>query len=147
QADVGWEQVTLAEIRKDAQTLDEPFLALYCHTKGAHRPTAANARWRQAMTTALAADWKRCTELLTEDGRDSVGCHRAMSSEGVPFYAGNFWWARSEVLRGLPDPMSHAPRAHPLLGEQAWTSNRFMAEMWLSPVERWADVLPGTPAY
>lgn len=140
----GWEQHTLREMRRDALELPE-FYALYCHTKGAANPAPSQDRWRQAMTTALVGGWQKCTELLA--GHDSVGCHRYVPPppRDNPFYAGNFWWARSPVLAGLPDPMSDdVIHNH---GDERWTSHRYAAEIWLQPWERWADVLPGTVSY
>jgi hypothetical protein len=144
-ADAGWEQFTLHEMWRDARIAAEPFAALYCHTKGAANPAPSQDRWRQAMTTALVGGWQKCTELLA--GHDSVGCHRYVPPppRDNPFYAGNFWWARSPVLAGLPDPMSDdVIHNH---GDERWTSHRYAAEIWLQPWERWADVLPGTVSY
>jgi hypothetical protein len=65
-----------------------------------------------------------------------VGCHWIRNPEWPeqgPFFAGNFWWARSGYLRMLPEPLNET---------------RWQAETWItlgSP--RIRDMLPEWPTY
>jgi hypothetical protein len=53
--------------------------------------------------------------------------------EQVPFFAGNFWWARASYLRTLEPPLEES---------------RWQAETWVSLGEpKVYDVLPGWPNY
>lgn len=143
EADEGWEQVTLRAVYEDAQALvpgDEDYAALYMHTKGAGRPTEANAMWRRGMTRALVGHWEQCVSLLGD--HDIVGCHW-IEQFGDQFFAGNFWWSRGSHLRRLPEPEN----------ETRWT-----AEVWVSlgacpdragdlPYPEVFDMTPGYPHY
>ena len=134
-ADTGWEQMTLTRIHRDVHEIPGEFAVLYCHTKGAANSYPSQDRWRQAMTTALVTGWEKCTALL-EAGCDQVGPHRYErlndEQELVPFWGGNFWWAKASYLRTLAEP---------------GMKNRYAAETWVRPRERYYDVLPGPVNY
>ena len=60
------------------------------------------------MTIGVVERWRSCVEKL-ERGYDTVGCHwltpdayRQIVSS--PFYGGNFWWAKADYIRKLPEP-------------------------------------------
>ena len=134
EADEGWEQVTLAEIRADVHRIPAEFAVMYAHAKGAHNPSPLNAAWRRSMTRHVVCGREECAGLL-EDGYDTAGCHWVHAQKStVMFYAGNFWWARASYLRQLPEP----PR-----------ESRWQAETWVSSVSgpKAADLLPGWPRY
>jgi hypothetical protein len=108
----GWEQETQDILYRDAQNAKEPFLALYAHTKGAAVQTEMNELWRKVMTRFTIGQWTiAISELAHNVG--AVGCFWAPfdngklvgRAEGTQFFAGTFWWARSDVIAkiGRPD--------------------------------------------
>lgn len=124
EADEGFEQVTLKAVREYAQEHDGA--VLYCHTKGAQDVTDFRAKWRRSMTRLVVRDWRINLKHLARF--DAVGCHwltrevygpkgfEQEFSDGTPFFGGNFWMARCDYLRTLPEPS---------------TRSRFDAERWI----------------
>jgi hypothetical protein len=138
-ASEGWEQVTLNRLYDDCKwtpRADEDVLVLYAHTKGVSVQTDFNGEWRASMTRKLIYNWRLCVRLLKE-GNEAVGCHWLTPAAypeqvGIPFFGGNFWWTRPEVLlrSGPPD-----------------MNTRYDAESWLGsrPLKKVYDRLPGWP--
>jgi hypothetical protein len=97
---------------------------LYLHTKGASRPALPLwTNWRRCMAMACVWRWRQCVQDL-DAGADAVGCHwltpeRHGDMIKRPYFAGTFWWAKSEFLATLP-PLPPAE----------W-KNRFVAESWI----------------
>lgn len=124
EARVGWEQVTLSCLRDNVTRHQASKAVLYAHTKGAHDNSALNRRWRQRMTCEVVDKWRQCADLLA-DGYDAVGPYwltpkdwpnTHVADNNTPMFGGNFWWARSEYLRRLPE---------------VTCGSRFEAETWL----------------
>lgn len=114
--DTGFEQETLDWVDAFVDTCDG--YLLYTHSKGAGYPTGISIPWRRTMTFDAIVQWDNCVRLMNE-GIDCVGTvwHEASPSFGpVPYFAGNFWWAKHTMLRRLPPPSRE---------------NRFGAEGWL----------------
>jgi len=102
EADEGWEQVTLEALRTFVEDFDGH--VFYAHTKGAWSQTALAERWRRAMTEETVGAWEKCVRAL--DRAEAAGPFWLRSPEPEHvlhdhFFAGNFWWARSEYLRKL----------------------------------------------
>lgn len=135
QEEHGWEQVTLLRLYADLHEDDDDYAVLYMHTKGAANNLDSSAAWRRSMTRALVGSWEECVMYLRA-GCDAVGCHWVKSPEWpdqVPFFAGNFWWARASYLRTLDKPLNET---------------RWQPETWVSLGEpRIHDMLPGWPSY
>ena len=140
EADSGFEQVTLAKVREYA--LDHPDNAvLYCHSKGSADATEFRKAWRRSMTRRVVSDWR--ANLAHLDRFDAVGCHWLTAEQfsswaplefpdGTPFFGGNFWMARCDYLRTLPEPS---------------TRSRFDAERWIGLGDpRVLELRPGWPA-
>ena len=97
---------------------------LYFHVKGASRaamPLWTN--WRRCMALSCLWNWRRCVQDL-DGGADAVGCHwltpeRHGDMVKAPYFAGTFWWAKSEFLATLP-----------ALPAPEW-KNRYAAESWI----------------
>jgi hypothetical protein len=134
EADTGWEQVTLAAVRRYAQTHDGA--VVYAHTKGASNAgdLGSNSKWRRAMNLRVVDNWR--SNLKAMDDHDALGCHWLTPGEHpgtirTPFFAGNFWMARCDYLRTLP---------------VCATEDRMDAELWVGlNGPRVLDVLPGWP--
>lgn len=108
EADEGWEQVTLNVIYYDSQILSSAYV-LYAHTKGAANPEyPIQAPWRRVLTKWNVTHWRDNVAAL-DSGAGSSGCiwmlpeNRAHLNWG--FYAGNFWWARSDDLARTSPPV------------------------------------------
>jgi len=138
EAETGFEQVTLAKVREYA--LEHDGACLYGHTKGSADVTDFRAKWRRSMTRLVVSDWRINLQHL--DRFDAVGCHWLTREgfpgfeqefpDGTPFFGGNFWMARCDYLRTLPEPS---------------TRSRFDAERWIGLGEpRVLNLLPGWPA-
>lgn len=127
ESEQGWEQLTLTALWEDAQRGDIGDAVLYTHTKGITEPADY---WRGEMTDHLVADWEKCVKAL--EANEVVGCHWMINDEWrIPFFGGNFWWARRSVIERLPQPP---------------TNSRWEAEVWLGQANPVAlDVNPGHP--
>lgn len=140
EADEGFEQVTLTELREYALGCGPYDAICYAHTKGAYSNTPVNEHWRRSMTRHVIGGWMRCALLVTS-GYDTAGCHWLTPQQhhdppsrpvSTPMYGGNFWWARTGYLKRLPVP---------------GTGYRHQAEEWIGLANpRAFDLLPGWPS-
>lgn len=99
----------------------------YIHTKGATSeikdgPGAAN--WRKYMEHFIIDKWEICLDFLNNYGAVGVEFNRYNYHD---YFAGNFWWAKSEYIRTLPEIKNFD------------LSDRFGAEMWIGWVE-WSSL-------
>lgn len=73
---------------------------LYFHSKGVthfNRSTEQAARlWRRYMEYFVIEHWEDCVDALDEV--DLCGVDWTISTSGLPFFAGNFWWARAQYI-------------------------------------------------
>ena len=102
-AATGWEQVTLRKLHRFAK--EEDAKILYAHTKGAYSQTRLARDWRVSMTYDTVTRWEECVAAL--DIVEAAGAFWLESNdpehdEHHYFFAGNFWWARTDYLRRLP---------------------------------------------
>lgn len=93
---------TLAILRRWLKARTEPWAVLYHHSKGVSQPhDAYHHEHRRTMEHFCVWEWKKCVEDL-EKGYDAVGCNLVHPKKRpvLPgcFFAGNFWWARSDYL-------------------------------------------------
>jgi len=141
EAQVGYEQVTLAALHAWARGQGEYSAVLYAHSKGAYSENPFSGPWRRSMTRHVVGQWPRCANLVTS-GYDAAGCHwltpwrdhdpEVQHPVPAPFFGGNFWWARTGYLKRLPPP------EHDF---------RHQAEEWVGQNEpRVFDLLPGWPS-
>jgi Methyltransferase domain len=97
----------------------------YLHTKGVSRsPLSQHARyWRALMLDQVVRNHHACTDLLRE-------CDTAGTNWRGNHYSGNFWWARSEHIVGLPDirALRSSPRA---ISEDPVWNQRLQCEFWV----------------
>lgn len=131
------EASTINWLREYAQRADGA--VLYCHTKGAYDQSSMRARWRQSMIRRVIWPWTHNLNILSSGDVDAVGCHwltpqvypGMVSDEISGFFGGNFWMARCDYLRTLPE---------------CGTDDRFDAERWIGRGNpRVIDLLPGWP--
>lgn len=104
EADYGYEQVTLLALHTAAQEMPANTPVFYAHTKGTARVSAHQDLWRRCMQEACVARWGLCVAKLAE-GYDVTGAHYLIPdgrAVGVPMIAGNYWWATSGYIAGLP---------------------------------------------
>jgi len=117
QAESGWEQVTLTPLHEYAKVNDANIL--YAHTKGASKSNRISERWRESMTHDTVTRWRECVDAL--EVSDAAGSFWFLSDDPLHrdhnhFFAGNFWWATSTYVAGLP---------------AVKVENRFQAEGWV----------------
>jgi hypothetical protein len=128
EADTGFEDVTLRAMQQHTRNLPGSTSVLYAHNKGSFHPRPENHVWREDLTRYLVTGWReRVTELKTHDVAAwrwlLPGAHPPGKPElviSLPIAGGNFWWARADYLKGLPEL--------PLLRT---TADRMQAESWL----------------
>lgn len=104
---------------------------LYFHSKGATHSPGSEAfehrkRWRLCGMKHLITNWKRCVGDL--NAFESVGCHWYTDQYKRSYWAGNFWWARSEFLCTVPAIQEQWRIKHS--GIDALES-RYEAEVWI----------------
>ena len=135
-----WEQATLTEMYRASQTEDAAYL--YAHTKGGSDPSLVKQMWCRSMIFFNIVAWERT--LVELEKVDAVGCHWLCTEQfpeirdhnnpdGYPYFAGNFWWAKSSHIRELGEPV----REH-----------RWQAEHWIGKREGMTvyDPNPGWPS-
>ena len=113
----GWEQVTLEKVHEFAQNDDGAIF--YAHTKGAWSRSELARQWRVSMTHDTVTRWQECVQALRQVEAAGPYWLKSWEPEHVDhdfFFAGNFWWARSDYVRTL-DPVG--------------VENRYQAEGWI----------------
>lgn len=96
-----YELPTVARVWKEAQEREESFLCYYFHTKGASLDGTPNEEpgnaWRLYMEYFNLERWEDCVEILKE--YETCGVEHRVDY----LYDGNFWWARSDYIKKLPN--------------------------------------------
>ena len=123
-ADLGeYEFPALALLQDAARTRDDHFF--YLHTKGVSRSAMSqHARyWRALMLHHVVERHAECLEALAS--HDCAGTNWRGNH-----YSGNFWWARAEHIRRLPDlrALRRTPRF--LTTDPIW-NDRLQCEFWI----------------
>ena len=104
------------------QSLSEDFFALYIHTKGVVVQSSPSvAAWRQILNHYLISNWPENVKLLNDYQVVAVNDSR---TENAAIVSGNFFWARSDYIRSLPDPV-HTHLYDPSV------FNRYAFETWI----------------
>lgn len=110
---------------------------LYFHTKGATWPCDDPIRgpWRRCMMWYCVKNWRKCVADL-EQGYDAVGCHW-MSPPATPptqnYFAGSFFWAKSNFLVTLPSILN---RARIKMSGLKHADSRYESEVWIGNGKR-----------
>jgi hypothetical protein len=138
------EDITLKRIYEDCKT--EDMKVLYFHSKGSTSySTNVNVNnivkhkeyfyWRSFMNWAVLRNWQFCENALNSYDIAGGDYH----TEPSPHFCGNFWWATSNHIRQLPDPIDKA-WWHKLQERttDAWIKQapvRMYDEMWIGARE------------
>src|SRR5262245_10936135 len=106
-------------------------LICYLHTKGAiHNGNPVYESWRRCMERVVVNRWKECAACLLR-GYDTAGAHwltpaRSSFIGPVPYWGGNFFWAKASYLNLLPEIDVEA--------------DRYQAEVWIGKSPRKPNV-------
>ena len=113
----GWEQVTLAGLHKFCQ--DDDGFVFYGHTKGSWSSDPIAHPWRVTMIRDTVTAWRECVDalgLVQAAGSYWLRSDMPEHHDHKFFFAGNYWWARSDYVRTL---------------EPVGVETRFQAEGWI----------------
>lgn len=97
------ERPTLAALQWFCRTRD--CMVYYIHTKGVFSPANGTRDWRHSMEHFIITRHQDCIAALSEHDICGINWH----SSWCRFFGGNFWWARSDYVRSLPDIRSLEP--------------------------------------
>ena len=126
----------------EGQTLKEVYshsikndgYVLYIHNKGVTENFyntwgvfGEDHRWRRYMQKHCISRWEECVSKLDE-GYDCVGAN--YYKDFYPF-AGNFWWATTEHIKKLGDPLD----ADKYYNNNSPTNYRYAFELWIGTKE------------
>jgi len=126
----------------EGQTLKEVYshsikndgYVLYIHNKGVTENFyntwgvfGEDHRWRRYMQKHCISRWEECVSKLDE-GYDCVGAN--YYKDFYPF-AGNFWWATTEHIKNLGDPLD----ADKYYNNNSPTNYRYAFELWIGTKE------------
>lgn len=115
-----YEGIALHQLWMHSQTDD--FLALYIHTKGVVVQSSPSiGAWREILNHYCIEQWPQNVRLL--ENYQVVAVQDAHSIN-KPIVSGNFFWTRSDYVRGLDDP----------LNTQAYAPDgihRYCYELWI----------------
>lgn len=126
----------------EGQTLKELYLhslkndgyVCYLHNKGVTENFyntwgvfGEDSRWRRYMQEHCIGRWQECAEKLDE-GYDAVGAN--YFKDFYPF-AGNFWWATTDHIKKLGDPLD----ADKYYNNNSPTNYRYAFELWIGTKE------------
>lgn len=132
----GWEQVTLHPLYELCAQNPDCYV-VYAHSKGAAFPTGITKRWRDGMTRANIVEWEKAVAAL-DSGHTTAGCHYYAMNPDItnPFWGGNFWWARGELIKALgPCGNQHRHMAEGWIGELYQNTELFKPfDLWPVPI-------------
>lgn len=93
-----YESTTMQHIQNLVHSTDDEFYVLYISHKGVSHPPGGHQNWRRFMQYWNIEKWNECVEKL-DQGYDTCGAAFLFEEPYAPFYAGNFFWAKSSYLR------------------------------------------------
>lgn len=118
--------------------LEENTNVCYLHLKGVSQPNSLGHRaWRRELCEFTLIEWRSRVHHLT--GLYSSGPRVCQGGGGKygdnvaahKHYSGNFWWARSDYIKMLPNPSSF----------RIMHLNRYAAESWIGQNKLINDVI------
>jgi hypothetical protein len=148
-----YEGRTLRHLWNEAESGDE---ICYIHTKGisyltGQRRVAGEMKprhikaingWRLEMENKILTEWRLRQAQLAHS--DTQGCF----FKHLPFwhYMGNFWWARGDYIRSLPNPVTFTHKPYPGEEYPETSPARMKHEQWLFLQEGYHLNLKDCPA-
>jgi hypothetical protein len=120
-----WEFPTLVDLYNDALN-NENTNYLYIHTKGVSRREPSVEGWRKYMTYFNVSKWSEAIVLLKEHNAVGVDFQEGNPhslAQNVGWFAGNFWWSKSEHIKKLINPSEIA-------------NDRLLAEFWIGSKDK-----------
>lgn len=108
--------------------------AYYMHTKGASHiePDTAAYSWRIIMEDIIVDQHACCIAALASGIVDSCGPLGIRSEANWPFYAGNFWWTKSDYVRTLKSPEAWGKHFIERGSEERWAYESWITQNKLS---------------
>lgn len=139
------EATTMHYIQEFAHHADREYYVLYMSNKGVTHPPndgTNQTEWRHYMQYWNVEKWRECVAHLDE-GYDTCGASFLAHEQYSPFYAGNFFWARTSYLRRCKRLKTPAENNfQPQMGHPY--HHRYDLEYWHgSGNPKWYDMHPG----
>lgn len=121
-----FEGITLKQLH--TASFEEDFYALYIHTKGiVPQASASISTWREILNYYLIEKWPHNVKLLNDFQVVAINdSHSAIS----PIVSGNFFWARSDYIKTLSDPLKYTEYAKKTEFDQMHL-RRYAYELWI----------------
>lgn len=120
-----FERVTLDRLYQECFATD--CYVYYMHTKGASKPAWDEGRhWRHQMEEVIIDRHESCFEIL--QFADSCGPLGLISHDNLPFYAGNFWWSKSDHVRNLISPHEWSHRYTSRGSHERWAYETWITQ-------------------
>lgn len=95
-----YETFAMLLIERMAKETEQPFL--YFHTKGVSASWhSGKNNWRKLMEREILVPWRNHLQILESNVYDAIGVNWCQWND--PHFSGNFWMARADWIRKLPD--------------------------------------------
>ena len=136
-----YEATTENYLQEFCHTTDEEYYICHITHKGCSHPEGGHHNWRRYMQYWNIERWRDCVQKLDE-GYETCGA-AFLSEDQYPFYAGNFYWAKTSYLKRCkrlktPAENNYQPQFPPQ------PHHRFDLECWHgSGNPKWYDMDPG----
>jgi hypothetical protein len=136
-----YEATSVNYLQEYCHNTQEDFYACFITHKGVSHGPGGHQNWRKYMQYWNIEKWKECVEKLDE-GYDTCGAS-FLNNPPYPYYAGNFFWAKSSYLRRCrrlktPADNNYEPQ---FVGQP---HHRYDLECWHgSGNPKWYDMHPG----
>lgn len=133
EGDKGYELPTLQKLWEYCQQAQTNEPICYIHTKGVTTPKRRKRRlWRETLNYWVLRRWQDNVVLLEKcDMAGARAFNFKMDGHEVPHYSGNFWWANSDYIKGLPSPTQYIEDFDFAYSPDGSDHRRFGCEFWV----------------
>ena len=95
------ENMTINHLLRFSKQQNDNVHILYLHSKGITGRSNHQNYWRDYMMNYNVSMWEICVNLLNNHYNTAGVNYRKLFITDIPYYAGNFWWGRSDYIKKL----------------------------------------------